>query len=330
MMGLEAFHFLRPLWLLALPVLALIWWLIRRRDEKRREAGEFIAPHLRDALTVNEHTTRQFRAVDGVIAAAVLLTFAAAGPAWTRLPSPWFAETAPLVIALEVTDSMRSNDVQPTRLDRARFKILDLIGQRTGARTAIIAYAGSAHIVIPPSSDINVIKPLLESLDPAVMPVSGSAAASVLPLTSRLLNDDAGRGSLLFVNDGFSSADVDLLAEFTATDGAPGVAALVVGTDEGGVALLPDGAPILEPGGGRLQTGIDRELLREISQRADVSIIRLSTGEADIRALLREIKSHLARAEDPDARWLDQGWWLLWPAMLLMLFWFRRGWTMRW
>lgn len=330
MMDLEAFHFLRPLWLLALPVLAIIWWLIRQRDERRRDVGELIAPHLRDALTVNERTTRQLRAIDGVIATAVLLTFAAAGPTWTRIPSPWFAETAPLVIALEVTDSMRSNDVQPTRLDRARFKILDLIGQRTGARTAIIAYAGSAHIVIPPSSDINVIKPLLESLDPAVMPVSGSAAASVLPLATALLDDDAGLGSLLFVNDGFSSADVDLLAEFTANNGAPGVAALVVGTDEGGVALLPDGSPVLESDGGRLQTGIDRELLREIGQRADVSIIRLSTGEADIRALLREIQSHLARAEDPDALWLDQGWWLLWPAMLLILFWFRRGWTMRW
>ena len=54
-------------------------------------------------------------------------------------------------VAIEVSDSMRSNDVQPTRLDRARFKVLDLIAARTGSRTALIAYAGTAHVVVPPS-----------------------------------------------------------------------------------------------------------------------------------------------------------------------------------
>ena len=72
---------------------------------------------------------------------------------------------------------MRSNDVLPTRLERARIKILDLVAARTGARTALIAYAGSAHVVIPPTTDIDVIKPFLEGLDPAIMPVSRSSGS---------------------------------------------------------------------------------------------------------------------------------------------------------
>ena len=70
---------------------------------------------------------------------------------------------------------MRANDLQPTRLDRARFKVLDLIEQRSGSSTALIAYAGSAHILMPPTKDLNVVKPFLESLDPAIMPEPGAA-----------------------------------------------------------------------------------------------------------------------------------------------------------
>ena len=53
---------------------------------------------------------------------------------------------------------------------------------RTGSRTALIAYAGSAHIVVPPSTDLAVLQPFLESLDPLIMPEPGANAAAVLPL----------------------------------------------------------------------------------------------------------------------------------------------------
>ncbi len=325
---IEQLHFIRPLWLLTLPVLALLWWLIRRRNEKGTEVGELIAPHLRQALIVNRETASPLRAVDGVIAAGVCLALAAAGPTWSRVSSPWFSETAPLVVAIEVTDSMRANDVLPNRLERARFKLLDLIGVRTGGRTAIVAYAGSAHIVVPPSSDVAVLKPLLESLDPAVMPVSGSRPAQVLPLAMDLLGDEAARGSILFVNDGFSHADLAPLTGFAEQPGTPGLAALVVGSDAGGVALMPDGSPVTASGGQRLDTRVDTRVLKELESH--VAVVRMQTDDGDIRALLRAIASHLTQAEDPDAQWEERGWWLLWPAAGLMLFWFRRGWTMRW
>ena len=151
MIDFELFHFLRPLWLLALPFFGLSWWLVRRRGSVAARKESFIAPHLLVALTVNKDAQGGFRPVDGAILALVAVTMAAAGPTWSKQPSPWFSETAPLVIAIEVSDSMRSNDLLPTRLDRARFKILDLIAQRTGSRTALIAYSGSAHIVVPPT-----------------------------------------------------------------------------------------------------------------------------------------------------------------------------------
>ena len=323
-------HFIRPLWLISLPAIVLVWWLVRRRDASQAGVGNFVAPHLREALTVNRDARRGPRAVDGVAIALLAAAIAAAGPTWSKQASPWFTETAPLIVAIEVSDSMRSNDFQPTRLDRARFKVMDLVAARTGSRTELIAYEGSAHIVVPPSADADVLQPFLESLDPAIMPTPGAAADKVLPLASTLLGDEAAGGTLLFVNDGFDSGDVTSLAEFAGQAGSPALAALVVGTDEGGVALLPDGSPVTGAGGGRLDTSIDTPLLRRVASEANVSVVRASTGDADIRQLTRAIQSNLQLADDPDAVWRDQGWWLLWPAALLSLLWFRRGWTMQW
>ncbi|NCF72868.1 MAG: VWA domain-containing protein [Gammaproteobacteria bacterium] len=327
---IETLQFLRPVWLIALPAITLIWWLVRRREASRAEVGDIVAPHLRAALTVNRNARNGLRAVDGVCIAAISAALAAAGPTWSKQPSPWFTESAPLIIAIEVSDSMRSNDSQPTRLDRARFKVMDLVAARTGSRTALIAYAGSAHIVVPPSTDADVLQPFLESLDPAIMPAAGSQAGGVLPLARSLLGDRAAAGTLLFVNDGFDSSDIAPLANFALQPDMPSLAALVIGSDEGGVAFMPDGSPVMAATGGRLDTRIDPALLRRLAAEAKMSVVRSGIGDADIRQLLRTIQSNLRLADDPDAAWRDQGWWLLWPATLLALLWFRRGWTMRW
>lgn len=327
---IESLHFLRPLWLLAAPAILLAWWLVRRREASRADIGAVVAPHLRDALTINRDSRKGIRAVDGVALVMIFAAVAAAGPTWSKQASPWFAESAPLVIALEVSDSMRSNDLQPTRLDRARFKILDLVAARTGSRTALIAYAGSAHVVVPPSTDIEVLKPFLESLDPAIMPAHGAQASEVLSLAQSLLGEQAAVGTLLFVNDGFDAGDISQLADYASKPGTPALAALVIGTDEGGVALLPDGSPVMAAGGGRLDTSVDTAVLRRVSSEANVSVVRAGAGDGDIRQLLRVIQSNLQQADDPDAQWLDQAWWLLWPAAFLSLLWFRRGWTMQW
>ena len=327
---MDALHFLRPFWLLAIPAIALIWWLVRKRDADRANIGAAIAPHLREALTINRSARNGIRAVDGVCVATLFLTLAAAGPAWNKQASPWFAETAPLVVAIEVSDSMRSNDLQPTRLDRARFKVIDLVAARTDSKTALIAYSGSAHIVVPPSTDATVLKSFLENLDPAIMPTPGAEASLALPLARRLLGDDSLSGTLLFVNDGFTSADVPLFAAFANEADSPSLAALVIGEDEGGVAIMPDGSPVMAADGSRLDTRIDTSLLRRIASEGNVTVVRAGVGDADIRSLLRTIRSNLQQADDPDARWLDNAWWLLWPAMLLALLWFRRGWTMQW
>ena len=99
--AVEAFHFLRPWWLLALPAVALLWWWLRPRRAGAAEAlADSIAPHLAAALRTGAGRRRRIHPLDLVMVTGLLLGLAAAGPTWSRLPDPLVADTAPLVVAL--------------------------------------------------------------------------------------------------------------------------------------------------------------------------------------------------------------------------------------
>jgi Ca-activated chloride channel family protein len=301
--ALQYFHFMRPFWLLLMPVILLMWWLIRPHRAATPPLPKTIAPHLAAALRVGSEGTTRLWPIDGVCTGLVLITLAVAGPAWNRVPNPLIADTAPLVVAIKVTDSMLTPDLAPTRLDRARFKVLDLIGQRAGARTALVAYAGSAHSVSPLTEDPNILRPLLEGLDPKVMPKPGANAADALAMATEILGAAETAGAILFVLDDLDPADV---AAFNAVKDRPPVVFLLT---------LPAGKDVAQLG------QIDK-----------ASVVNLTADGQDIAQVERLVRAaYLAALADNDQlKWDDRGWMLTWPAALLVLLWFRRGWTMRW
>jgi Ca-activated chloride channel homolog len=298
---LGAFHFIRPLWLLLLPAVAALWWLVRRTRMRREVPAEGLAPHLRAALTVGGAGHRRLLPIDGVAAALALVTLGAAGPTWSRMPDPFVAQSAPVVVVLKVTPSMDGTDVAPSRLERGKQKIRDLLDLRAGARTALVAYAGSAHRVVPMTEDPNVMTPYLEGLTPDVMPVEGQRAADALALAADLLAGEDTPGGVLFVADGLDPADA---AALDAAE-APAVAVL---------AMLPEGTR---------DRGLDQ---------LSAPVVPVTPDDGDIRRIDRALNAAYRQAmlDNADQPWQDRGHWLAWPAALLTLLWFRRGWTMRW
>lgn len=306
--ALQYFHFLRPLWLLAIPLIAIIWWLIRpQRTGRAGQAAlpDAIAAHLAAALQVGSEGQRRFLPIDGVALGLVLMTLAVSGPAWTRAPNPLIGDTAPLVVAIKVTDSMLESDLAPSRLDRARFKVLDLIAARAGARTALIAYAGSAHNVSPLTEDPNILRPLLEGLDPKVMPKQGADAGAALGLASEVLQAAETAGAVLFVLDDLDPADIDAF-NAAADPARPPVLFLLT---------LPEGQVVVQ-----------------LERIEDASIVHLTPDGRDVAQIERKLRAaHMAAlADDERLQWQDRGWWFALPGALLMLAWFRRGWSMRW
>lgn len=296
--NLEFFHFLRPAWLwLILPTM-LLWWRIRRRATVLPAAPAAIAPHLAAALTVGGSSRLRLLPIDGIALIVVFLSVAVAGPTWSRIPNPLVANTAPLVVALNLSESMESTDIAPSRLERARQKILDLLNTRGGARTALIAYAGSAHRVVPLTEDAAVLKPFIEGLEPGVMPESGRNAGDALELARQTLADESVPGAILFITDELEGADLPAFTEHAASGGER-----ILFLSLGGLSSVPD-----------------------------ATVIGVSADDSDLRQIERGVAAAYqdALAGDDRLQWDDRGWLLAWPVALLILLWFRRGWTMQW
>ena len=161
---LEAFHLLRPHWLWALAGVALIAIAFARQQSITARWGRVIAPHLLQHLVVRPVGGWRFRPWHALALVLTVATLAAAGPSWRREPPPFTENTAPLVIAMDLSPSMLVEDVRPSRLERAQHKVRDLLAGRKGARTALVVYAGTAHLVLPPTDDPGIIESFAGSL----------------------------------------------------------------------------------------------------------------------------------------------------------------------
>lgn len=300
--ALRAFHFLRPWVLVLLLAVIWLWWQVRSRATRKEELAPGIAPHLQKALTVGESGRARFLPIDGVALGLACVVLAAAGPTWSRMNDPFTAPTAPVVVVLKVTQSMTRDDLAPSRLARATFKIRDLLDLRAGGRTALIAYAGSAHRVVPFTEDAGIMVPYLEGLSPEVMPAEGADALAALALAEALLEAEGTPGGILFVLDELDPG----LAAGMAPEGSQALIfhqMLPDGTRDRGLDALRAGLVIAQTADGNDLVRIDRVL------------------NAAYRAALLETGTQ---------PWQDRGWIFALPAAALCLLWFRRGWTMRW
>ncbi len=325
------FHFLRPQWLWALvPVLGFSILLSRRLDPEK-QWRRLIAPHLLSHLRIGAQDGLRLRPIHLVTMVALLATLGVAGPTWDREISPFAQDTAPLVIALDVSQSMNAVDVQPTRLERAKQKIRDLLALRPGSRTALIAYAGSAHMVLPLSDDPTMFEAFLDGLDIDVMPIAGKEPAEALGLAETILARDSVPGSILFLTDGIAPEHIPSFVRH-GRESNDGVMVLALGTTEGGPVRTAPNQFATDAQGLRIVATLDREGLEALADLAGVFVGGATVDDEDVERVQRRILSHLrvVQQDDPTARWKDFGYYLVYPIALLALFWFRRGWTVRW
>src|SRR5262245_27522485 len=171
------FHFLRPWWLLAIVAAIALVWLVSRREDVRSRWRDIIAPNLLDHLIIEGGGAGRFRPVWLVSAAIMLGAIAAAGPTFQRERPPFVDDKAALAIVIDLSQTMDATDISPTRLERAKLKAADLIKRRPGARTAVFAYAGSAHMVQPLTDDAALVQTYVNALATRIMPVEGKDTA---------------------------------------------------------------------------------------------------------------------------------------------------------
>ena len=301
-MDLTDFHFLRPAWLLLAvfgALLPLIWR--RSRDLQRRLRGN-IAPHLLPHLLLTPTDAHRLRPVHLVSAVLMLGAVAAAGPTWEQDRPDFLENRAPLIIALDLSPSMDTADVPPTRLTAAKHTLHDLIQRRKGARTALLVYAGSAHLVLPPTDDPALLDSFIQALSTDLITQPGKDVASVIDQAKRLLQHSPG--TLLLITDGADTAQLPTLKQHLA-DSPLQVLVLALGSSP---------------------------TLKALASATDAPLGSLTLNDDDLDWIELHAQAHFQNADEQQRllQWKDAGYWLCWPLLLLALLCVRRGWSLNW
>ena len=290
------FHFIRPGWLLLLPVAILVWILWQRRADPLSGWRQQIAPELLNALTEGSESIKRGPAMT-YLALWIIAVIAIAGPTWRLKPNPLAEDTTPLMILLKADASMAASDPAPSRLERAHLKITDLAEARPGQPLGLIAYAGSAHLVLPPTHDTAVVSQMAAEISPEIMPVAGDRLDLALRAAHKVLSQGGKGGTILILADS---------VENTTT---------LAGITDLPIAFLSINSP------GSAQD----DSLRAAAKTLGAKVEPLSMTDEDISALVRlAARQPVAKSDEPGASWEEVGYWITPLVALLLLTTFRR------
>jgi Ca-activated chloride channel family protein len=325
---MSGLQFLRPYWLLALPIVAvaLFWWW--RGTVSGSPWQRVCDPALLTHLLVGRPQQRRWLHF-GWGLAATLAIVALAGPAWHKLPSPTFSSQSALVILLDASQSMNATDLSPNRITRARHKALDILARRRDGYTALIAFAAEPFTVTPLTQDTATIAALVPSISVEIMPSQGSRPDKALQAARDLLRQAGfSHGHVVVITDGSSGSSLERRASDMRQAGYQ-VSVLGVGTAEG--APVPTSYGFLSSTDGAIVIPkLESSKLQRAALAGGGVYATLTVDDRDIDRLLaatdRGADFELNETSSEAAtRWREEGPWLLLLVAPLAALAFRRG-----
>jgi len=313
---LEQFHFLRPAWLLLLVPAAFLMWSVYQRSDSLRAWKKVISPHLLDHLLVREGGEEgRWRPVYLLGLGWLVGILALAGPSWQMQASPFSEDQAAMFIVIKVTPEMLAQDIQPSRLQRSVLKIHDLLALKTDVRTGLIAYAGSAHLVMPLTSDAGIINTFAAALEPGVMPLEGDHPAEAIALASRRLKEAGVPGSIVLITDAVDASQQAELASIYKREAV-----------EVHILAMAAGPEVIPPPGSYPAPALDIGSLREAARAMGGTVTTVTADRSDIENLSARIERSISHVPTQEGQqWRDAGYYLLVLLALIMLPFFRHG-----
>lgn len=310
------FHFLRPWWLLALPLVFVVFYFFSVKGRAKTTWEKVIDPHLLPYLFHQRARRESKHKALWHISFLVLALIAIAGPTVNKIASETSFSKPPLIICLEVSPHMLSKDVTPSRWKRALFKLEDLLRLYPGGEVALIAFAGDAHMVVPFSNDYQTVLTMAKVLSPDVMPIKGVNLASAIEL-AKSISKKTPRAEIVVM----TSSNFDKLA----IDTHDLIMPLIVwafASEAGGPLLRSDGSFEQSRGGEPAISKLQSDKLAELSRLPLVKTMVYTPGPQDVETVIRALATDAAvksKREEIYDQWNDLGPYVLAVAMVLFL-----------
>ncbi|MCP3686905.1 MAG: VWA domain-containing protein [Gammaproteobacteria bacterium] len=328
---IEQFHFLRPAWLLAfIPLLLALWYGFKHHATSRSWQAVVDAELLPHLLSGTSKGRRSWLWLT-LSLAATLAIIALAGPVWEKLPQPIFRQQSGLVIALDLSRSMDTSDIKPSRITRARHKIADILALRNEGQTALVTYAADAFVVTPLTDDTATINALLPSLSTQIMPAQGSHAEKAIVLAIELFkNAGLNGGDILIVTDGFNDLELAAIEQVIQENSRHRISVLGVGTREGGPIPMSSGGFLKDESGAIVISRLNDDKMGQIAQSGSGDLQLITNNDDDINLLLSVMQTspfadNAVQSELQADTWRELGPWLVLMLLPLAALIFRRG-----
>ncbi|GAB1308729.1 VWA domain-containing protein [Urechidicola sp. KH5] len=328
---MELFHFLRPQFLWALiPVLfILILLILKSKNEVKWQKN--IAEHLRPyVIKKGSESLKKWMQLTTLFTLLIAI-LGLAGPTWKKIEVPGQVLETPVVILLDLSQSMMAEDLQPNRLERAKFKISDLIEANPTVRLALIGYAGTAHTIVPLTNDYRIIKTHISSLSPKIMPFRGNNLPMALQLADTICSITDAPASFIVFSDDFEEESFQILQNY-ATNHDTSLELVPMNTLSGAFVPNYNGRGVLKnTKGEEVYSKRNETILSQLNAISNITIHDLTLDKSDMELLASKLSKNAqfkeADQEKEDA-WEDYGLFFILPFLIVILMSFRKGWVL--
>ena len=289
------------LWgLLLIPILIALF--IRAEHRGLRRLQEFVSARLLPQLAGTVNRPRRIVRFGMQLLGLSLALVSLAQPRWGYTFEDVKRKGLDLLIAVDTSRSMLSNDVQPDRLERVKLATRDLINELQGDRVGLIAFAGRAFLQAPLTIDYEAVMESINDLDTKTIPEGGTNISSAIDLATQSFGKSAvGNRALIIFTDGEElSGDAVKTAKAAANEGVR-IFTVGVGTPQG--SLIPITAEngetsfVKDSAGQVVKSKLDEKPLREIAQATGGFYVHLENGPRTMQQIYNEGLAKMQAAE---------------------------------
>ncbi len=323
------FHFLRPEWLLALIPVVILALLLWYQKHTARQWQQMVAPELLKYLLDGQTTRIKPWQLIALLFGWIIGCVALAGPTWEKLPVSVEKNQQALVIMLDLSPSMMSEDLKPSRLVRARLKMIDLLRERKDGQTALLVYAGDVHVVTPLTDDVETIINIIPALHPNVMPAEGSNTEAAVERGLKLLKDAGiAQGDLLLITDGVIAAAQSSIIDTMNKNSQYRLSVMGVGGTEPTPIPSNKGGFVRDGKRNIVTTQLNASELQVFAKQTRGRYRTLTNNTSDIDYLMdlpAPEKQETQKVDREFDSWYDRGHWLVLLLLPIVLYCFRRG-----
>jgi Ca-activated chloride channel family protein len=325
----SALHFTHPgvFWLLLLPFPVWVWLTMTASISDNRRIRDYadpdLLPHLMHRGNVAGGKQKWGRFAFWTFLWTLLIG-ALAGPRMGYTDVQLFRPDVELVVLLDISGSMRVEDVKPSRLARARQEVEDLLKYARGVRIGLVVFATAPHVISPVTEDTQGIRRLLPAISTELATLQGSRVTDALGSARALLSgegDDTTRSILLISDGDFAEPGLQATVRGLSKDGIR-VHTMGVGTLQGGSVPAPDGRPMRGRDGKSVQSQMNERLLQSLAEAGGGEYINADFRSDDTLAFVDRIASDASvsvKGAEQTRIWHEQFYWLIGILILALL-----------